>query len=147
MWERKRLTTKGKATRVWNASGDGTYNLRNVFHLLGYSYPCVPGVHEVILNISDLAHAIGCPEHYIGKALFKGTRCGICFEETDTGVIVAGYAEGSDAECPAHELEYPFTIDEFWRAVEFADDEGCELWEMANGEDSHYFPMDEWMGS
>ena len=88
----------------------------------------------MIKSLDDLANELGCSDFFIGKVLFKAARCGIVFQETDTGVAVAGYAEGADADCPWHELEFPFTIDEFWQIVEFADDEGCELWEEVNEE-------------
>jgi len=68
----------------------------------------------------------------IGKALFKGTECGISFGTVEAGVYVAGYAEGSDAECSVIELLYPFTPEEFWEATEEADREGCEAWDEAN---------------
>lgn len=81
-----------------------------------------------ITNIDKLADAIGCKPRGIGKALFKGTECGIVFNATDDGVTVCGYAEGADAECRPVPIAYPFTMEEFWKAAERADSEGCELW-------------------
>lgn len=82
-----------------------------------------------IRNINDLAAMIGTSVEGIGKALLKGTECGIVFHEKDFNTaVVCGYAEGADAECPNHDLEYPFTAEEFWAAVKQADDEGCEMW-------------------
>ncbi len=74
---------------------------------------------------------------HIEKALFKGTDCGICFSRAQNepdGVIITGYAEGSDAELTSHTLDYPFTKEVFWDTVGRADDEGCEEWHMANPE-------------
>ena len=79
-------------------------------------------------NISELADAIGCKVETIGKALYKGTDCGIVFNPTDNGVTVCGYAEGADDECLPIVLQYPFSTVEFWQAVTDADIEGCELW-------------------
>ena len=42
-----RLTTKRKATRFWNASGDGT-NLYNVYNLCGLFGHALQGVHEIM---------------------------------------------------------------------------------------------------
>jgi hypothetical protein len=85
-----------------------------------------------IKNLNDVAAEVSAahdtPES-IAKRLFKDTRCGIGFTGHDRGISVAGYAEGTDAECPSHELDFPFTSEEFWAAVETADDEGCEMWE------------------
>jgi hypothetical protein len=91
-----------------------------------------------ITNIQQLADSIGCSIPRIGKALFKGTKCGIVFKEIHnlseslnapyhSGVSVCGYAEGADAECLPIELLYPFTPEVFWEAVELADEQGCEL--------------------
>jgi hypothetical protein len=70
----------------------------------------------------------------IGKRLFKDTECGISFNAMQARVIVAGYAEGSDAELPCHALEYPFTSGEFDALVILADAEGSQEWDEANDE-------------
>jgi hypothetical protein len=49
-------------------------------------------------------------------------------------VGVTGYAEGADAECHTHELAFPFTDEAFDAAVKHADEEGCELWEVWNSD-------------
>jgi hypothetical protein len=88
-----------------------------------------------IRNINDLATMIGTSVEGIKKALYKGTDCGIIFAEKDFNTVtVCGYAEGADAECMDHDLVYPFTADEFWTAVQQADDEGCEMWHEWNDE-------------
>jgi hypothetical protein len=51
-----------------------------------------------------------------------------------TMVVVAGYAEGVDAECYSHELAFPFTDEDFDAAVKEADQEGCDLWEEYNSD-------------
>lgn len=67
----------------------------------------------------------------IARRLYKDTSCGISFYVPPEQhlVVVAGYAEGTDAECPAYTLCFPFTTEEFWKAVEDADADGCELFE------------------
>ena len=71
-------------------------------------------------------------EESVGRRLFKDTECGIGFGCLEGGVVVAGHADGADAECPGHELKYPFTAESFWAAVKVADEEGCEMWEEWN---------------
>jgi len=96
-----------------------------------------------INNIDELANRIGCDKSRISRVLFKSTQCGIVFNELHneneslnapyySGVSVCGYAEGADAECLPIELIYPFTSEQFWNAVEQADEEGVELWHVWN---------------
>lgn len=58
------------------------------------------------------------------------------FDEIDGGVSVCGYAEGADAECVPIQLLYPFVPKDFWEAVEFADEQGCELFEEWNSDEA-----------
>ena len=81
----------------------------------------------------------------IAKRLFKDTRCGIGFYADDGGVTVAGYCEGTDADCPAHRLTYPFTAEAFDAACEEADQEGCDLWDETHGcDDCETTEVDGW---
>ena len=66
------------------------------------------------------------------KMVFKYTKCGCIFDADDEGVMIAGYAEGSDAFLPLHDLNWGFTMDEYNAALEQADAEGVEEWERAN---------------
>jgi len=66
------------------------------------------------------------------KSVFKYTECGCTFDADERGVSVAGYAEGSDAELPRHILSWGFTIEQFNYALNEADAEGVEEWELAN---------------
>ena len=86
-------------------------------------------------NLADLAAHV-CAHHdteaSIAKRLFKATRCGISFCADPGGhqVSVAGYAEGSgDACCEPIVLGFPIELDAFDKAVERADQEGCDLWD------------------
>jgi len=64
-------------------------------------------------------------------------ECGISFWHTESGVGVAGYAEGSDAELPPYFMRWgEFTPDIFDANVARADRDGCEEWDLANGEGS-----------
>jgi len=67
--------------------------------------------------------------------VFKGTECGCVFESDEKGIIVGGYAEGSDAELPMYDLEWGFTLEEWDAALDDADKEGCIAWQKAHDED------------
>ena len=69
------------------------------------------------------------------KIVFKYTECGCVFDADENGVYVAGYAEGSAAELPGHTLNWGFTIEEYNAALDQADAEGVEEWELANNEE------------
>ncbi len=86
----------------------------------------------MIKNIRDLADTIGCSPRRIRKELFRATECGVTFDETDNGITIAGFAEGSQGECVAHKLDYPFEPFTFWDTVALADGEGNDAWHEAN---------------
>ncbi len=91
----------------------------------------------MIRNFADLCAEVAPARDEpksVARRLYKDTDCGIGFECVDGGIEVAGYAEGSNAECPSHRLLYPFTAEEFWAAVKEADREGCEAWDEANAD-------------
>ena len=71
----------------------------------------------------------------ISHTLYKYTDCGICFHSVseDGPIIVAGYCEGVGIDCDSHELKFPFSADEFWKAVDNADNDGIELWNDTHG--------------
>lgn len=85
----------------------------------------------MIRNLLDLSMHLGCAETVasISRRLYKDTECGISFWADRTSVSVAGYAEGTDAECQPYVLTFPFTDTEFDKAVENADAEGCLLFD------------------
>lgn len=88
----------------------------------------------VITCEGDLKQALGIND--VERAAFKYTNCGCCYRATDEFIGIAGYAEGSgDAECPEHRLYFPFALDDWWRELEIADQEGCDLWEECNCEE------------
>ena len=80
------------------------------------------------IPLADEDHAKQVMEKYI----FKYTECGCVFDADDSGVYLAGYAEGSDAELPGHILPWGFTIKQFNEVLNEADAEGVEEWERAN---------------
>jgi hypothetical protein len=89
----------------------------------------------MIRNIKDLAVHAGVPSCFKGdfgraveRAVYKYTECGCCFDSDEDGVVVAGYAEGADADCQEYRLNYPFTEAEWDTALACADSDGCEMW-------------------
>ena len=70
----------------------------------------------------------------VEKTVFKYTDCGCCFSSDSEGVTVAGYAEGSDAELPAHSLNWGFTYGAWCLLLDDADSEGVEEWNLCNGD-------------
>ncbi len=91
---------------------------------------------QQINNMRDLKDHFGCDTiTRIQRIIFKSTECGCIFGETVGGVSVCGYAEGADAECEAHVLDYPFNITEFYVQLEAADQEGCDLFDEWNAEE------------
>lgn len=95
---------------------------------LGYEYrSCTETDDRIITSEKDLKDYYGVDN--VGHAIFKYTTCGCSYWTEDNCVCVAGYAEGSDAECPAHRLYFPFTVTQWNDAVKEADREGCDLWE------------------
>jgi hypothetical protein len=104
----------------------------------------------MIRNIRELAREVGIPDCFegdfgeaVGRYVFKSTECGCVFESFDNGVRFAGYAEGADAECPDHYLKYPFSADEFWTRLAYADWEGVEMWHEWNDEWEPYVSHEE----
>lgn len=96
----------------------------------------------IIRSPIDLARYLGgddsSPERIessIKRRIYKDTECGCCCSVTLEGFSVAGYAEGSDGQCPDHEVLFPCREREIDDAIREADAEGCEAWEEANEPD------------
>jgi hypothetical protein len=110
----------------------------------------------MIRNIRELAAHIGIEpvsfENFedgglarrIERAVYRYTECGCCFDSDEDGVVVAGYAEGADAECQDYRLNYPFTEGEWDTALACADADGCEMWHEWNDDDGQPDEAQEW---
>ena len=84
-------------------------------------------------------------QQLLRKWVFKGTECGCIFDSDEKGIMVGGYAEGSDAELPMRGLDWGFTIEEFTEALDDADREGVTAWHEANDEDlARVVDEDDW---
>lgn len=105
-----------------------------------------------IQNLAELALHVGAArptKESIARRLYKDTTCGIGFHPDDYGVVVSGYCEGDVGDCPTHYLKWGFTAEQFDKAVEQADKDGCDLWEQTHGCDDcstfvvgNYRPVD-----
>jgi len=82
----------------------------------------------MIRDLRDLANMIGCEPRRIAKVLFKYTDTGISFSEDTKGVMLSGYCEGADLDCTNYHLDYPFTSEEFWSAVDRAETDCKIMW-------------------
>jgi len=79
-----------------------------------------------VFGIDPREHTLVRAKERIARRLYKDTACGISFHMPHPAVVVlAGYCEGFDGELPSHALTFPFTEDEFWNAVQAADEDGC----------------------
>ena len=85
--------------------------------------------------IDDSMAAENIARDLLRRWVFKGTECGCVFESDEKGIIVGGYAEGSDAEIPMYDLEWGFTLEEWDAALDAADKEGCIAWHEAHDQD------------
>ena len=74
-------------------------------------------------------------QQLLRKWVFRGTECGCIFDSDEKGIMVGGYAEGSDGELPMHDLDWGFTIEEWSSALDAADKEGVIAWHEANDGD------------
>ena len=76
-------------------------------------------------------------EGHVKKWVFKATECGCCVHFSGPlEVILSGYVEGWDGDCPSHLLQWPFSRDEYYNTLEKADKEGVAIWNDTHGCDS-----------
>jgi len=96
-------------------------------------------------HIEDAKASETFSQQLLRKWVFRGTECGCIFDSDEKGIMVGGYAEGSDGELPMHDLDWGFTIEEFTEVLEAADKEGCIAWHEANDEDlARVVDEDDW---
>jgi hypothetical protein len=89
-----------------------------------------------IQNLQQLAGHLGADQPTpasISRRLYKDTTSGISFAAGKFGVTLAGYCEGDVGDCPLHQLNWGFTTEQFDKAVEQADKDGCDLWNETHG--------------
>ena len=90
----------------------------------------------MINNIKELAQEVCASDDTargVARRLYKDTNCGIGFYSESGSIVLSGYCEGTDMDCESHVLEYPFAPDEFWKLVNQADQDGCDMWDKTHG--------------
>ena len=106
-------------------------------------------MNNTVNNLQDLLSLRGCGEETLEnlqRNVYKYTACGAWVSEGEQGVFLGSIVEGSDQCTMTHNLQYPFTIDQFQDALQAVEDEADEIWKATHGcEDCHDHPqVDEW---
>ena len=89
-----------------------------------------------IRHLAGLCEMIGTHHNTIGavsKAIFKGTNCGAWVATTGDAIQVGSTVEGADEGTEVHDLTYPFSKDDFWKAVQAVEDEAESIWKNTHG--------------
>ena len=102
-----------------------------------------------IHNLQDLLSQRKCGEEtfaQLKRNTYKYTACGAWIYESDSGVALGSIVEGVDEGTQTYTLNYPFTIEEFWEALQAVENEAEEIWKATHGcEDCHDEPQwDDW---
>ena len=89
-----------------------------------------PQIHD----LGQLCEAVGVEQfHELEKAVFKGTTCGAYVVSEAGQVVVGSIVEGVDYGTENHILVYPFTLSDFWSALEEVELEAEEIWNATHG--------------
>ncbi len=67
------------------------------------------------------------------RIVYKYTNCGAWIVFDEKGITVGSIVEGVDQGTDSHELEYPFTIDEYNAALQEVEDEASSIWNETHG--------------
>ncbi len=89
-----------------------------------------------IHNLQDLLSQRKCGEEtfaQLKRNTYKFTSCGAWIHESDWGIALGSIVEGVDEGTETHTLNYPFTIEEFWKALESVEDQAQEIWNATHG--------------
>ena len=102
-----------------------------------------PQIHD----LGQLCEAVGVEHfHELEQAVCKGTECGAFIVSEAGQVVVGSIVEGVDRETENHILVYPFTLSDFWSALEEVELEAEEIWNATHGCDD-CGEEDPWTGS
>lgn len=87
-----------------------------------------------INDLGELCEAVGVESfERLKKAVYKGTDCG-AWVAAEAGMIVIGsIVEGADVETEIQMIAYPFTLGDFWAAVDRVEIEAAEIWDATHG--------------
>lgn len=87
-------------------------------------------------NIEDFLVARKCGEEdfsEVERATYKYTNCGAWIAQEEQGIKVGSIVEGCDDGTEVHEVNYPFEIADFWKALESVEKEAEEIWKNTHG--------------
>jgi len=87
-------------------------------------------------NLKEFLKARGCGEVSVAqvkRSTYKYTSCGAFLEVDKEGVSVGSIVEGCDEGTKTHQLKYPFSIWEFWSALDAVEEEASEIWDATHG--------------
>ncbi|MBO00359.1 MAG: hypothetical protein CL438_06845 [Acidimicrobiaceae bacterium] len=101
-------------------------------------------MNNTVNNLQDLLSQRKFGEEtfaQLERNTYKYTTCGAWIHESDWGVALGSIVEGVDEGTQTYTLNYPFTIEEFWEALQAVEDEAAEIWKATHGcEDCHDEP-------
>ena len=87
-------------------------------------------------NLKEFLVARECGEEdfsEVERATFKYTNCGAWITEEEAGIRVGSIVEGCDHGTGIYGVNYPFEIDDFWKALESVEKEAEEIWNDTHG--------------
>ena len=87
----------------------------------------------IIKCVADLAKEIGVDVEGIKKAIYKNTDCGAWIEFENDCIKMGSIVEGVDECTETHILEYPFSANVFWSALQSIEDQANEIWNNTHG--------------
>ena len=94
----------------------------------------VPAVKTITCQ-QDLLDLWGAAtEEEAERRLYGNTKCGAWIEFEADGVHIGSIVEGSEVDCQAYNLKYPFTDKEFDDRIKDIETQADELWKEANEE-------------
>ena len=104
---------------------------------------------QEVNNLKEFIEARNCGEKdfsEVKRSTYKYTTCGAWIAQEEQGIKVGSIVEGCDEETESHEVNYPFEIADFWKALESVEKEAEEIWDGTHGcEDCHTeAQVDEW---
>jgi len=86
-----------------------------------------------IKSVKDLANEVGVEVEGIERAIYKGTDCGAWINLKVDCVETGSIVEGVEQCTQTYTLEYPFSAEEFWSALECVEHEADEIWNDTHG--------------
>jgi len=91
----------------------------------------------MIHNMRELLDVVGVPTfEKLRKTVYKYTDCGAWIVREDCRVIVGSTVEGADAEVQPIRLDYPFSPQQYWEALEALESEADLIWKSTHGCDT-----------